>query len=115
MSADLWFKLLDVLVEVVITLVGTYAIAWLRTRLRSDQLAKAVTIAEMVVPAVEQVFAYLHGPEKLAQAVVQAKTLATSHGVNLTDEQWQTLIEQAVYRMNQATKALKTSATEKDA
>lgn len=111
MDTDLIFRLLSVVLEAIIVLIGGFVVSWLRTRVNAAKLDKAITIAEIVVPAVEQAFAgVLHGTKKLEWALEWAKDLAAKHGVNLTDEQWQALIEQAVFHMNQQYGKLKDPA-----
>ncbi|MHB9144743.1 MAG: phage holin family protein [Symbiobacteriia bacterium] len=76
--------------------------AWLRVRLSSEQLFLAQQIAGQAVQFTDQVYKGLHGPDKLAVALARAKDAARGHGINYTDEQWTTLIEQAVNSFNRA-------------
>ncbi len=103
MSAELWMKVLGVLIEVLIVVGGGALLRLLTARLGREKLWAAVEVARLAVEFVEQVSERLgyQGSAKLRDALEQAKSLARAHGVALTDEQWKVLLEQAVRHMNQ--------------
>lgn len=76
--------------------------AWLRVRFSSAQLFLAQQIAGQAVQFTDQVYKGLHGPDKLAVALARAKDFGRGRGINYTDAQWTTLIEQTVNAFNRA-------------
>lgn len=100
LTPELWYQILSLAV----TVLGTVAVAALRrylyARYTDQQIQTARRIAEQTVAYVEQVYREMHGPEKLVPAIDAAKQLATKAGINLTDDQWRTLIEAAVRTLN---------------
>lgn len=99
---------LEAVVAVVVALIGlagTIAtralVPYLRAQLGEANLVKALEIAQVAVAAVEQLApgAGDSAREKFADALDRARSLAAAHGIDLTDEQWQTLIERAVYEI----------------
>lgn len=87
-----------------------YLTAYLRKRYTAEQMRLALDVAAIAVGAVEQMFRRkgVDPATKYAQAKEFAMTLARQYGINLTEQQVQTLIERAVYEMNQAKGALTT-------
>ena len=75
---------------------------WLRTKFSAERMYLAQQIAVQAVHFTEQAYRELHGPDKLAVALARAKDFARAHGITYTDEQWKTLIEQAVLAFNRA-------------
>lgn len=76
--------------------------AWLRTKFSAERMYLAQQIAVQAVHFTEQAYRELHGPDKLAVALERAKDFARAHDITYTDEQWKTLIEQAVLAFNRA-------------
>jgi hypothetical protein len=101
MQEDLIAQTLTNLVQLVIIFVGGLLVRYLKSNYTSTQLKRAMAIADTVVRAVEMIaVAYGFSPqEKMKKAVEMAKVFAQNHGLKLTDEQWQTMIEAAVHQM----------------
>jgi hypothetical protein len=72
------------------------------------RFALGLEIARVVVMAVEQVArATGYGSiEKLTVATDKARALSQSYGLHLSEEQWQVLIEKAVYELHQFAQAI---------
>lgn len=95
--------LTDVVQLLIVVALG-FAVSWLRAHLGAKRLALAANIAAKAVYAVEQVAPGLKvkGAAKLTRALGEARRLAAAHGLALTNEQWTTLIEDAVATMKAA-------------
>lgn len=75
--------------------------SYLVTRFSAEELRLGRAIADHAVQFVEQVYVDLHGPDKLAAALQEAKALGARYGVNYTDEQWRTILEAALHSFNE--------------
>lgn len=108
MDAELKSLIYDALSLTVMTLLPIllgYLTVWLREKYGAERVATAVKtlhhaydIAQQSVDAVEQLSAKAgwDSPTKKMRAIVLAKTLAVKSALQLSDEQWDTLIETAV-------------------
>lgn len=87
----------------ILTLVG-YAVTWLRQHVSAARLRLAKEVAAIAVRTAEQLAVRLsiHGQAKLQAALTHARQLAAAHGLRLTDEQWQSLLESAVKDLKDA-------------
>ncbi|MBX6353724.1 MAG: hypothetical protein IRZ10_10360 [Thermoflavifilum sp.] len=90
---------------------AVYAARWLRAHVGAQKLALLMTVARIVVNAVEQAAAagILKLPKREA-AVARLRNWAARGGVQLTDEQIDDLIEYAVKAMKDAGLELKGAA-----
>lgn len=61
-------------------------------------------VVNTTVKYVEQVFTDIHGKEKLNEALSQASSILQEKGIQVSQDQLKTLIESAVYGMNQGIK-----------
>ena len=102
--------IMEAVVTLVVALMGLLGavvsralIPYLRTQVSDAQLTKARQIAEFAVQAVEQLApgTGAQARQKFNDAMSRAYDLAEAHGINLTEEQWRTLIEKAVYEIQQ--------------
>lgn len=100
-DSSIWYQLLSAIVTIVLTWALGQASRYLRARFSAQQLATAAGVARAAVLFVEQVYRTAHGPDKLQPAIERAKALAASAGITLTDDQWETLVEQAVKQFNE--------------
>lgn len=56
------------------------------------------------VKYVEQIYTDIHGEDKLNEALKQASSILQEKGIQVSQDQLKTLIESAVYGMNQGIK-----------
>lgn len=88
--------------------------ALLRGRMSDEQLQRAQRIAGIVVSAAEQVAAAsgatMAGKQKLDWALGAAQQLAEKAGLDLTEDQWRALIEEAVKDLKAAGQEIKAAA-----
>ena len=89
------FAVLKDLIVLAGTVVLGFVTNYVHKYLTAQQIEVAEDLAVLAVTFVEQVAASLGltNPEKLQLAIQRAKTLAAKVGINLTDQQWETLIE----------------------
>lgn len=79
-----------------------YALKRLYTRYVNDDTKRA--IAKVAVQFVEQVWATLHGADKLQKALETAEALLKKKGIDFDAEEMEVLIEAAVAEFNEAFK-----------
>lgn len=79
-----------------------YAIKRLATKYVNDDTKR--TVAKVAVQFVEQVWASLHGADKLAKALETAEVLLKKKGIDFDAGEMQVLIEAAVAEFNEAFK-----------
>lgn len=98
------YQILNVVLAIVSIVVTGILIPLVKTKISKDKLEKAVTTAEIVVKAAEQIF---NGP---GQGVIKKKyaiEYLKKSGLNLTDDEINALIESAVKELNLWQKELK--------
>lgn len=61
-------------------------------------------VVDSTVKYVEQIFTDIHGEDKLNEALKQASSILQEKGIQVSQDQLKTLIESAVYGMNQGIK-----------
>lgn len=61
-------------------------------------------VVNSTVKYVEQIYTDIHGEEKLNEALKQASSILQEKGIQVSQDQLKTLIESAVYGMNQGIK-----------
>ena len=108
-------QIIDVLMPAVISLLGTvvtvitgvlgYKITKWGNEIINNKNSQFTAeekknVINSTVEYVEQVFKDLHGEEKLEKAKDRALSILQAEGINITDEQLETLIEAAVKGMN---------------
>lgn len=104
-----WMILLNSFLEIVLPALGSLLVVWfgiLGTKIKNtyDDKVNTETKKEMVdlsVKYVEQVYKTLHGDEKLQKAIEQASLLLNEKGVSVSEIELRTLIESAVYGLQQ--------------
>jgi len=98
---DVQTAVISVLKDLIV-LAGTVLLSFITNYLHRyytvKQIETAKSIAVLAVTFVEQVAAALGltNPEMLQMAIDRARMLAAKIGINLTDQQWETLIEAAL-------------------
>lgn len=101
------------LVQLALVAICGYLVKYLREHLTQPQIDKAVQIAQIAVKAAEAIGAAngFDGKAKFQQALEMARTLAASHSIKFTDEEWQALIEAAVHTLKAGYDELKKEGT----
>lgn len=61
-------------------------------------------VVNTTVKYVEQIYTDIHGEDKLKEALKQASSILQEKGIQVSQDQLKTLIESAVYGMNQGIK-----------
>lgn len=69
-----------------------------------QQLENNREIVKIVVSAVEQMYDYLDGDEKLSMAKIEAVKLLNSKGIKMSDEELELIIESVVKEMKNTLK-----------
>lgn len=103
--ADLFLALLQL---ALITLTG-FAVKWVKTNVSQKQMDLALGVSQVVVGAVEQLAAsgQIDYDRKMEIAIAKARDQAKQWGLNLSDEQWNGLLEAAVAAMKAAGEEIK--------
>ncbi len=97
---DLSFKILEVVVSVATALISVYVIPLLHEKLKSEKYNQIFEIVEVAVRAAEQTITGAGmGAVKKDQVIDFVMRWALSHGILITDEQLDQLIEAAVYNL----------------
>lgn len=98
---DAAVQLFIAVMGLLVVIITTFVVPWVRAHASATQLAFARMIAVEVVTAVEQVTGGAGGNDALrrARAIEWAKSLGATKGIRLSDEQWGVLIEAAVKSM----------------
>jgi hypothetical protein len=102
-NLDIGVVLANVLLMVMAAFVAM-AVRWVQNKGNHTGVQIAITIANAVVRAVEQM-GETHGwtnSKRLEEAIVRIAPLGKQFGLNLTQEQWRTYIEQGVHGLNLA-------------
>ena len=102
---DISFKILQVVVSVATALISIYVIPLLREKLKSEKYNQVFEIVEIAVRAAEQTITGAGmGAVKKDQVIDFVMRWALSHGILITDEQLDQLIECAVYNLKMEAK-----------
>lgn len=97
---DLSFKILEVVVSVATALISVYVIPLLREKLKDAKYQDLVEIVDVAVRAAEQTIkGEKMGAVKKDEVIDFVTWWAAVHGVNITDEQLDRLIECVVYNL----------------
>lgn len=81
--------------------VGKLINKWVKVKMGLHDFESAVEIAKIIVEGVQQM-AKKYGWDskaKFEQAMVQLRTWGVQHGMKYTDEQWESIVEQAVFQL----------------
>lgn len=97
---ELIFRLIEVAFLVILTVVSRYLIPWLRTRLDGTKYELAYQIVEHLVQAAEQTITYENaGRDRYERVINSARAILQRYGIEMTNDQIDTLIESAVYAL----------------
>ena len=89
--------LFEALIGLLAAIVTIYLIPWIKTRLTSDQIAKARMVVEIAVYAAEKAYGPGRGKEKLEYA----EQILAAHGVKLDAQRLVTMIDAEIKKMEQ--------------
>ncbi|MFO7172067.1 MAG: phage holin, LLH family [Bacillota bacterium] len=113
---DLLTQILTLVAVVIVQVAGAALIRWLRARYTAQQIETGMEVARIVVRAVEQIAATtgadMRGRAKLQEAIARARAIAAQRGLDLSDEQWRTILEAAVLELKALGEELKRPADE---
>lgn len=114
MTQEQLFQLFLVVLPFLLAVVVVPAARWLISKLPSEKQALATKLVHQAVTAVEQLAikatSSLSSDQKKALAKELADTLLKSAGIKLSDDVVSTLIESAVFLLNQAGQASATAS-----
>ena len=98
---QIMFKIIECLVIIVFTIVVRYGIPYARKKIENENIRMLLKWIEQAVAAAEQT---VHGCGSDRKEVVLAfvRQILRRNNISISDEQIETLIEAAVYAMNQA-------------
>lgn len=92
------YNIILVIITTGMPIIITYAVSFIKQHASSKQLQKAQSIAISSVTYAQQVSSQLglNNEAKLNSALASARTLASSFGLKLSDDQWKNLLEPAL-------------------
>lgn len=104
---NLVFDIIRIVVFAVFMIASKYiiplTITWLKSRISENQYQLLIAVINSAVHALEQEFKGQtgQGSTKKEQVTAYVKEYCEKHGIDISDEQISTLIEAAVFGMNQ--------------
>lgn len=105
-------QLLVALLSLLSIVITTVAIPALRAHAGERRFQHAKGAAELAVRAIEQLYPGLTNEDKFGFALARVRELAARTGLNVTPDQWETLIEAAVKDMKAVQGAIDAPAAE---
>lgn len=102
---DVIFNILMLIISIVSMLVARYLIPWIKSRMSHETLDMAKRIAEIAVLAAQQIHWEQSGAERKKYAISYVHDFCSTHGIEISEEQIDALIEAAVKSMKIAEKA----------
>lgn len=98
---EITFNILKIVVAVATVLISAYVIPLLKVKVTDAKYQRLLEIVEIAVRAAEQTIKGSgHGAIKKDEVINYVTNWMLSHGIDITDEQLDQLIEAAVYAMN---------------
>ncbi len=102
---DITFNILKIVVAVATALISVYIIPVLRQQLNSSKYQQLLDMVEVAVRAAEQTIQGSGmGAHKKDEVIYFVSAWMARHGINITEEQLDQLIEAAVFNMKQEAK-----------
>lgn len=85
----------------ILTYFGKRLNKWMKVKMGLQDFEAAVEIAKIIVEGIQQTAKKYgwDGKAKFEQAMVQLRIWGTQHGIKYTDEQWESIVEQAVFQL----------------
>lgn len=93
------FDILMLIVSIVSMLIARYLIPWIKSRMSHEALDTAKRIAEIAVLAAQQIHWEQSGAERKKYAIAYVHDFCNTHGIEISEEQIDALIEAAVKSM----------------
>lgn len=98
---DITFIILKLVVSVVAALIAYYVIPILKSKIKEDKYAELLSIIEIAVKAAEQTIkGSKMGAVKKEDVIIFVTEWANKHGITISQDQLDKLIEAAVYELN---------------
>lgn len=97
---ELTFNILKIVVSICAALISIYVIPLLREKLNDSKYQRLLEMVEIAVRAAEQTIGAGHGSVKKDEVVTFVTKWMNAHGIQITQEQLDQLIECAVFNMN---------------
>lgn len=95
-------QILIPVLEAILTIVFSYVAIKIKNYLENKEISEEVkTVINDTVKYVEQVYKDLDGEQKLQNAISNITKLLEEKGITISQEEMRTLIESAVYNINQ--------------
>ena len=96
---DITFTILKVVVSICAALITVYVIPYLKTLRQDKRYASLLDMVEIAVRAAEQTIGSGQGKLKKEEVITFVTNWMVNHGVSITQEQLEQLIEAAVYQL----------------
>ena len=97
---DITFIILKIVVTVSAALISAYVIPLLKAKIAESKDRRLLEIVEIAVRAAEQTIGAGHGSVKKDEVITFVTKWMVDHGIQITEEQLDNLIECAVFQMN---------------
>ena len=97
---ELTFMILKIVVSVSAALISAFVIPLLKEKITDIRYKRLLDMVEVAVRAAEQTMGEGHGHIKKDEVFKFVTDWMMSHGIKITEEQLDQLIEAAVYSMN---------------
>ena len=99
---EITFNILKIVVSICAALISIYVIPLLREKLADSKYQRLLEMVEIAVRAAEQTIGSGHGSVKKDEVINYVTAWMIQHGIEITEEQLDQLIECAVFNMNRA-------------
>lgn len=97
---ELTFNILKIVISVAAALISAYVIPLLREKLADIKYQRLLDMVEIAVRAAEQTIGEGNGHLKKDEVITFVTSWMVAHGIMITEEQLDQLIEAAVFNMN---------------
>ena len=97
---ELTFNILKIVVSICAALISIYVIPLLKEKLNDSKYQRLLEMVEIAVRAAEQTIGAGHGSVKKDEVITFVTKWMVEHGVKITEEQLDQLIEACVFNMN---------------
>lgn len=101
---ELMVKIIELAIVIVFTLIARYVVPFIKQLTENEKIAAATSWIQDAVDAAEQTMKANKGHEKKAVVTEYLKKILTAKNISISDDQLDTMIEAAVFAMNQAKK-----------
>jgi hypothetical protein len=103
MSFENFNSIIQIVIEIITLVLGGFLVPYIKSRIGAEKYAKILQAVEEGVSAAEQIYKHLEKSDEKNELRYQyALNYLKSKGINLTEEQMKTLIEDAVNKLNKS-------------